>query len=82
MTTACRPSRLDLLVSSLVHAGRFSCSPRYSLFGCDSRGEYTLILATGDARQAAVRYLDECFAPDDRRHLGLELRCDGVRVSI
>lgn len=70
---------MDATVQKLRHAGRFSVSPVYSLFSVSRCGNYDLILKSSDPveivrefEQAAARALT----------IGLEIRCDGMRVEL
>ena len=66
------------LLEAMKHAGRFSVTPKFSLFHVSSRGEYTLLLTTTDATAIVDRFKAECLKPET---VGLEVRCDGVRVE-
>lgn len=66
------------LLEAMKHAARFSFSPKYSLFHCSAKGEYTLIVTTSNPEEIVERFKAESLKPET---VGLEVRCDGVRVS-
>jgi len=66
------------LLAAMKHAGRFSYSPKYSLFHCSSTGEYTFIEMSTDPEKIVELFKSEAMRP---KTCGLEIRCDGVRVD-
>jgi len=64
-------------LSAVKHAARFSCRPTFSLFSCNSKGEYKL-LSIHTSPQSVV----EAFEQACHSAFGLEIRCDGVRVPL
>jgi len=81
------------IADSLIHAARFSPAPQFSLFHVSSRGEYALLeylkteVSFGSnkkqierhAREIESAFKRECLKPET---IGLEIRCDGMRVDI
>lgn len=68
------------IAAALIHAGRFSYKPRYSLFATSSKGEYTPILLNNlDAIAVAAAFIKAAINPVT---CGLEVRCDGIRVAV
>jgi hypothetical protein len=63
----------------LKHAGRSRFNPHYSLFSYQD-GEWSLLLMSTDASAVADRYKD--YAISGEHGDCLEIRCDGVRVSL
>ena len=66
------------LLEALRHAGRFSVTPTFSLFGTSSTGEYTLLLNVNQAEKIVKRFKEECLKNET---CGLEVRCNGMRVD-
>jgi hypothetical protein len=65
------------LRQALTHAARFSVSPVFSLFHTSAQGEYTLLYRVTSADDVHALFLAECMKAET---IGLEIRCDGVRV--
>lgn len=66
------------LLEALKHAGRFSVTPKYSMFHTTAKGEYTLLTTTTNPVVMVERFKAEAVKPET---VGLEIRCDGVRVQ-
>ena len=73
------PHRVEMLKTQLVHAGRFSTRPIYSVFATSATGDYRLSYRGFEANTAAETFLTECFADGS---CGVEVRCDGFRVDV
>ena len=67
------------ITNKLNHAARFSVSPVFSLFGVDSMGRYTLVTTDSKADNVASQFQ---WHASNGTYQGLEVRCDGVRVSL
>ena len=66
------------LLEALKHAGRFSVTPKFSIFHTSAKGEYTFIAITTNPVEMVDRFKAEAIKPET---VGLEIRCDGVRVQ-
>ena len=63
----------------LIHAARFRLAPRFTLWHVSAQGEYRRLMASDSALETANRFVAEAVRPET---IGLEIRCDGVRVSL
>lgn len=67
------------IVRTLKHAARFRINPEFTLWHTTSRGEYALLKRSGNPEEIAIAFRLEAIKPET---CGLEIKCDGVRVSI
>ena len=70
------------MLHKLNHAARFSFSPVFSLFRTSYDGEYSLIVRTKSVDEVIARFRLEANRQLEMRFVGLEIRCDGVRVNL
>ena len=66
------------VLAKIVHAGRCRLAPRFTLWHVSATGDYRRLLATDSPEDCASRFVAEAVRPET---VGLEVRCDGVRVD-
>lgn len=66
------------ILAKLLEAGRTRIAARFTLWHVSATGEYRRLLATDSPEDCASRFVAEAIHPDT---VGLEVRCDGVRVD-
>jgi len=72
-------ARIDEIQKTIRYAGRFALSPLFSVWRVSASGEYFQLYFGRDSRLAARHFLSECLQPFA---VGVEVRCDGIRVDL